>query len=88
MRTPFAILLVGIGFALIVMLVEKIYSHRIHRGTHVQRIKSNTCLSAGELDQEDVNYWRQRAMEEKQRADEAEKKLGSYMSTAAPNVCK
>ena len=85
-RTPFAILLVGIGFALIVMLVEKIYCHRIHRGgTHLY--KPNTWSSAGELDQEDVNYWKQRAMEEKQRADEAEKKLGSIMSTV-PNVCK
>ena len=84
-RTPFAILLVGIGLALIVMLVEEIYWHWIHRGP--QPHKPNTRSSAGELDQEDVNYWKQRAMEEKQRADEAEKKLGSIMSTV-PNVCK
>ena len=81
-RTPFAILLVGMGLALIIMLVEKFYCHLTQGGSQPQTIEQ----SAGDLDHEDVNYWRQRAMEEKQRADEAEKKLNSYMSTAT-NIC-
>ena len=85
-RTPFTILFAGVVCALIVMLSEKIYCYWIHRGAEPQLLKSVSITSnaAGQqinrnLDHEDVDYWRQRAIE-------AEKKLDSYLSNLSDNT--